>query len=62
MLQLNFLIAQVADVLPLDKAAETGEKATSGAGFLALSWALAIVLSLCLVAVGFKKSKRTHLD
>jgi hypothetical protein len=49
-----------ADIVPLDKA--TGDGKSPGGGLAVMAWAVAVLILLALCWVGFRKSKRTHLD
>ncbi len=51
-------VTEVLEFSALDGAA----KATEQASHLTLTWLVGIVVLLALCAIGFKKSKRSHLD
>jgi len=51
----------LAELIPLNKAPSESSIGQQ-AGLVTLTWAVAVVIMLGLLLVGFRKSKRTHLD
>jgi len=57
---LMLAVTQAAQVVELMKGG--GDSVAGSAGRLTLTWLLGVALLVGVVMVGFKKSKRTHLD
>jgi hypothetical protein len=55
-----WIVKVAAAIGPLDQSAGDGKSASSGQG--AMAWVVGILVVLALCWVGFRKSKRTHLD
>ncbi len=62
MAYLAFLFARAGQVIHIVKAGESGDESTGQGGMIALTWVLGIAMLLLLLLIGFKKSKRSHLD
>ena len=57
---MNWLVA-AGEIVPMAKAAQAA-KETSQAGRVSLTWVVAVALFLGALAIGLRKSRRTHLD